>query len=325
MFVVLIVLLIGGYFAMIAMPGESYRGPLPPLSDAQAALREELWRDVHRLAGTIGPRCVGTAEAGLDEARAWLVAELREAGYEVRQQAYSVDGHTCVNLDVEIPGKRRPGEIVIIGAHYDSCLDLPAANDNASGVAAVLALARRAAGTTPDRTLRFALFVNEEPPFFQTEAMGSRVYARACRQRGENIVGMVSLETIGYYTDAPDSQQYPPPLGALYPSTGNFIGFIGNEAIRPAGAPGPWRVPAPRAVPLGGGRLAGLLAGGRLVGPLVVLAGGLPGLDGHRHRAIPLPVLPLGPGHTREARLRPHGPRGGWPARVVAELAGGDL
>jgi Zn-dependent M28 family amino/carboxypeptidase len=97
-------------------------------------------------------------------------------------------------------------------------------------VAAVLALARRFAPRKVDRTLRFMAFANEEPPFFRTEDMGSRVYARRCAERGEKVVAMLSLETIGFYDDRPGTQHYPPPFGLLYPSRGNFIGFIGNTA-----------------------------------------------------------------------------------------------
>ena len=99
-------------------------------------------------------------------------------------------------------------------------------------MAALLALARRFAKCKPDRTLRFVAFVNEEPPYFQTAKMGSGVYARRCGQRREKIVAMLSLETIGYYSDARGSQKYPPPLGLLYPSTGNFIAFVGNVKSR---------------------------------------------------------------------------------------------
>ncbi|MCI0362486.1 MAG: M28 family peptidase, partial [Phycisphaerales bacterium] len=107
------------------------------------------------------------------------------------------------------------------------------ANDNGSGVAATLALARAFAESKPDRTLRFVLFANEEPPYFQTENMGSLVYAKRCRERGENTVAMLSLETIGYYSDAPGSQTYPiKPIGWVYPTTGNFIGFVGNYNSR---------------------------------------------------------------------------------------------
>jgi Zn-dependent M28 family amino/carboxypeptidase len=151
------------------------------------------------------------------------------------------------NLEVEIRGTTKPDEIVIIGAHYDNVDDCPAANDNGSGVAATLALARRFApnlshpGETPGpplfvppaRTLRFVLFVNEEPPNFQTEDMGSLVYARACRERGDNIVAMLSLETIGCYSNEPGSQTYPiKPIGWLYPNTGNFIAFVGDYRSR---------------------------------------------------------------------------------------------
>ena len=104
------------------------------------------------------------------------------------------------------------------------------ANDNTSGVAATLALARRFARRKTDRTLRFVAFTNEEAPYAYTEQMGSRVYSRRCRERGEYVVAMMSLETIGYYDDRPGSQKYPPPIGSLYPSEGNFIGFIGNLA-----------------------------------------------------------------------------------------------
>jgi Zn-dependent M28 family amino/carboxypeptidase len=117
---------------------------------------------------------------------------------------------------------------MVIGAHYDSVQGSPGANDNASGVAAILALARAFARTTPTRTLRFVAFTNEEPPLFQTTHMGSRVYARRSRERGEKIVLMLSLETIGYYSDEPGSQHLLFPLNLIYPSTGNFIAFVSN-------------------------------------------------------------------------------------------------
>jgi Zn-dependent M28 family amino/carboxypeptidase len=120
-----------------------------------------------------------------------------------------------------------------VGAHYDSVVGSPGANDNASGVAGLLALARRFAGKPRGQTLRFVAFVNEEPPYFQTEEMGSLVYAKRCQARGDNISAMVSLETIGYFSDAPGSQKYPSAgLGFFYPSKGNFIGFVGNTRSR---------------------------------------------------------------------------------------------
>ena len=106
------------------------------------------------------------------------------------------------------------------------------ANDNASGVAVLLALARALSPEKAARTLRFVAFANEEPPHFQNESMGSWAYALSCQQRGDDIVAMISLETMGYYSDEEDSQSYPFPMSAAYPSTGSFIGFVGNVASR---------------------------------------------------------------------------------------------
>ena len=124
-------------------------------------------------------------------------------------------------------------EIVLVGAHYDSVFGAPGANDNGSGVAALLALARRFAGKQTHHTLRFVAFVNEEPPYFQTSQMGSFVYAGRCKARGDRIAAMISLETIGYFSDAPRSQTYPVAvLGAFYPKVGNFIGIVGDVRSR---------------------------------------------------------------------------------------------
>lgn len=210
-----------------------YRGPLPELSDEQKLLRDELRRDVEALAGKIGERNLRHYEELVKAAR-YIEESFAAPGLQVVRQTYPVGGRACDNLETEIrvPGPRA-NEIVVIGAHYDSVRGSPGANDNGSGVAALLALARRFAERPVGRTLRFVAFVNEEPPYFQTREMGSRVYARRCRQRKENIVAAVSLETIGYYSDAKGSQRYPPLLSAAYPSTGNFIGFVGNVTSRP--------------------------------------------------------------------------------------------
>ncbi len=137
----------------------------------------------------------------------------------------------------------------------------PGANDNSTGVSATLALARAFSGKKPSRTLRFVAFVNEEPPFFQTTQMGSMVYAKGCRARDEKVVAMLSLETIGYYSDEPDSQSYPFPLNFIYPSTGNFIAVVGNVKNGPLVRKllGAFRRQAP--FPSEGGALWGILPG----------------------------------------------------------------
>ncbi len=221
-------------FFMFQIPGKSYHGPVPSLTDEQMALRDQLRKDVATLAGQIGDRNVNTEYENLCKAANFIEESFAEAGYKVSRQGYEVslhglEGRECYNLETEIVGSERPDEIVIIGAHYDSLEGTPGANDNASGVAAILALARAFVDSKLERTLRFVAFANEEQPFFQSEDMGSFVYARGCRERNENIVAMLSLETIGYYTDEKGSQNFPVGLmDFVFSTTGNFISFVGN-------------------------------------------------------------------------------------------------
>jgi hypothetical protein len=211
------------------MPGTSYRGPLPALGAAERTLETELRRDVEKLAREIGERNVTARPDELTAAAGFIEQTLSAAGYDPRRQSYDVSGKSCHNLEVELAGS---AEIVVIGAHYDSVIGAPGANDNGTGVAALLALARRLARHKPGRTLRFVAFANEEPPHFQTGDMGSVRYAGRCRERNEQVVAMLSLETLGYYSELEGSQVYPPPIGLFYPSTGDFIGFVSNVKSR---------------------------------------------------------------------------------------------
>ena len=115
----------------------------------------------------------------------------------VSSQPYEVEGLSCENLEVSRMGNGRALEIILIGAHYNSVRGSPGANDNASGVAALLELSRLFAGQKPDRTVRFVAFVNEESPFFYRRQIGSMVYAEAARERGDDIRLMMSLEMLG--------------------------------------------------------------------------------------------------------------------------------
>ena len=226
-----ILVLLLGVMSVIHLPGHSHTGPLPPLTTQEEAIRQRLAKHVWTLAGDIGERNLWRYQA-LESAARYVEATLLNIVYEVPSQAFEVEGKTVMNVAAEIMGKTRPEEILVIGGHYDSVLGSPGANDNASGVAAVLEIARLLAGQRLERTVRFVAFVNEEPPFFQTANMGSLVYARGAYGRGEQIVGMLSLETLGYYSDTDRSQQYPFPFGLFYPRVGNFIGFVGNLASR---------------------------------------------------------------------------------------------
>jgi Peptidase family M28 len=225
--IILLILSIWGYKIMIAMPGNSYNGDLPPLTAKELALRDEMTRDVNKLAGEIGERNYIKYEQ-LNQAADFIHSSFQAMAYEVKRQTYQVNKQDFSNIEVEIKGKKFPDEIVLVGGHYDSVFASPGANDNATGSAGILALAKLFFGKKPDKTLRFVQFVNEEPPFFFTPNMGSFVYAKRARERQEKIVSMLSVETIGYFSNAKDSQKYPPPLSLFYPSTGNFIGFIGN-------------------------------------------------------------------------------------------------
>lgn len=215
---------------MVSVPGKSHAGPLPPLTPEEELARDNLRRHVAAIAGRehnfMHP-------AALEAAARYIEATLAGFGFRVATQRVDAPTGEARNIEVEIPGAARAAEILLIGAHYDSVVGTPGANDNGSGVAAVLELARLFRGGRPARTLRFALFVNEEPPFYRTEQMGSRVYARRSQERGENIVAMFSLETMGYYSDRPGSQRYPFPLGFFYPGAGNFIAFVSNLGSRP--------------------------------------------------------------------------------------------
>ena len=190
-----------------------------------------LKQDVVALAEGIGPRTVFRDDS-LGRAADYVAKRFESSGWTVRRQGFTADGVHCENLEVERRGREQPEEIVVIGAHYDTVTTTPGADDNASGVAVLLALAEHFATNETDRTLRFVAFANEEPVYFQTEFMGSRVYARECKRRGERVVAMLSLESLGYFSEEEDSQRYPFPLNLLYPSRGNFIAVVGNRDSR---------------------------------------------------------------------------------------------
>ncbi|HEX8613246.1 MAG TPA: M28 family peptidase [Telluria sp.] len=171
--------------------------------------------------------------AALEKAALYLEATLAAQGYAVRRDEYVYDGHKVRNLEVSIANTatgKQPERVYIVGAHYDSAPGTPGANDNGSGTAAVLELARMLKGVVPapGNELRFVLFVNEEPPYFGGPGMGSRHHARALKASGQNVKAALILETIGYYSDAKNSQSYPPGISAFYPNQGNFITFVGT-------------------------------------------------------------------------------------------------
>lgn len=217
---------------MTVMPGRSHIGALRPLDPDESLLAARLEKHVRKLAEEIGVRhekLPGTQERTLD----YIAAEFRALGYDVVDHACEVaGGQTMKNLEVEIRGLTHPEKIVIVGAHYDTILASPGADDNASGIASVIELARLLKASNPGCTLRFVAFDREERPNGQHGTMGSQAHARRCRERGENVIAMLAMESLAYYSDKPGSQLYPPPFNFLYPSVGNFIGFIGDTTSR---------------------------------------------------------------------------------------------
>ena len=216
-----------------SMPGSSYSGVLPPATPQLRELQARLHEHVAVLAGTIGIRNVDRGKA-LTRAREYIAARLKPletASRRVQLEGVGVVGGNAQNVIFEVPGQHAKN-IVVVGAHYDSCQDGPGANDNGSGVAAILELAACFASAPADSAVRFVFFANEEPPYFKNPGMGSRVNADNALKRHDPIGAMLSLETIGYYSDAADSQHYPWPVGILYPNRGNFLGFVGDIGSR---------------------------------------------------------------------------------------------
>ncbi len=231
-FLLIVVIALAGLLVyMIKMPGESFRGTLPPLDERGRELALKLERHVETLCSNPAGRHY-LEKKGLAAARDYIAAQFEASGYAVGFQSYEFDGDDYANIEVTRAGNRLADEIIVVGAHYDAVVGAPGANDNGSGVAALLELARRFSEVDLSRTLRFVAFVNEEPPHFLSGTMGSEVYARRAARQGENIVAMFALETIGYYRDDPGSQHYPPPLNLFYPKQGNFLAFVGNLGSR---------------------------------------------------------------------------------------------
>ena len=204
---------------------------MPVLAAAADVSEVRLRAHVETLAGEIGERNVWRPKA-LAAAEAYIRRTFEAQGFRVNVQEIDYEGRRVANLEVERRGSTRPQEIIVVGAHYDSVRGSPGANDNGSGVAALLELARHFADRETARTVRFVAFVNEEPPFFHTDEMGSGYYARAARGRNDDIRAMFSLETIGYYRDEPNSQHYPALFSFFYPDRGNFLGFVANFRSR---------------------------------------------------------------------------------------------
>ena len=199
-----------------------------PVSLPSDKIADRLEDHVRMLSENIGERSA-FQPSQLEAASDYIANHFNASGYDVEVLPYTVQGQTFKNIQAVKAGS---SEILIIGAHYDTVLGTPGADDNAAGIAVLLELARLVENLNLNKTVRFVAFSTEEPPLFQTNDMGSLVYARSSRNKAENIVGMISLEMVGFYSDKKGSQTYPLWYGLFHPSQGNFIGVISDFRAR---------------------------------------------------------------------------------------------
>lgn len=251
--------------AMLAFPN----GPASPRA-ARASPRadpEQLRRHVETIALELGPRDAANPK-GLDRVAAYVLQAFREATTDVAEQPFEARGRSYRNVIARF-GPATQARIVV-GAHYDTAGPFPGADDNASGVAGLLELARLLAASPPTLRVELVAFALEEVPAFGTAEMGSAVHAASLAREGTRVRVMISLEMIGYFSDAPRSQSFPAPgLSLVYPTTGNFIAVVGK---------------------LGQGRIVRTLAGAmRAATPLpvewITAPRWLPGVDLSDHRS----------------------------------------
>ncbi len=195
-------------------------------------LRESIKRleeSVRYLSVEIGPRSYQDHEK-LDRVAEYISGHFKEYGYYISEQPFSYRGKTYRNIIASSHGSNSDKEIIVVGAHYDTVVGSPGADDNASAVAGLLELARLMSITRAVPDVHFAAFALEEPPVFRTENMGSYHYARALKKSGRKVLGMICLEMIGYFVDRPHSQEFPLPfLDRRFPTEGNFIAAVGNR------------------------------------------------------------------------------------------------
>lgn len=169
----------------------------------------------------------------LNKTRDFIEEEIRRNSCHVQKQPFTAEGQTYQNIFTEIKGSKKPDEVFVIGAHYDTVAGTPGADDNASGIAGIIELSRLFAERPAAYTICLAAFCLEEPPFFRSEQMGSYLFARHLKKAGINIMGMISLEMIGYFSSREGSQYYPFPFFRfIYPKTGNYVAFVGNIRSR---------------------------------------------------------------------------------------------
>lgn len=214
----------------------------PQALSSTKASPTELEKDVRTLSEKFIPRDHLHPE-NLNQVADYITTRWEDAGLTVTEQSFVVNDMTYKNVITHIGPKTSSANTpakVVIGAHYDAAGELPAADDNASGVAGLIALARQLAHAHAQQPFTYPIelvaYTLEEPPYFGSQHMGSYVHAARAKQQNQRIRYMLSLEMLGYYSDEPSSQYFPSPvLTPFYPNKGNFIAVIGQlDPLRPS-------------------------------------------------------------------------------------------
>jgi Zn-dependent M28 family amino/carboxypeptidase len=214
--------------------------------------------DVHHLVEAFEGRGDHRPEV-LAATAAWIEASFRASGGRTRLQSYAVNGRSYLNVRARYGPEAGPR--LVVGAHYDACAGLPGADDNASGVAGLLALGRLLGAQPPSGSVELVAYTLEEPPHFRKSTMGSAQHVAALRAEGVEVRAMLCLEMLGTFSDEPGSQHYPlPGLGLVYPDRGDFITVVGDlasprlvrrvkGAMQSATELPVWSINAPAAIP----------------------------------------------------------------------------
>jgi Zn-dependent M28 family amino/carboxypeptidase len=161
----------------------------------------------------------------LNQVAAYIRSEFEQLNGQVQEQVYTVAGKEYRNVILSVGPADAPR--LVVGAHYDVCENQPGADDNASGVAGLLELARLLENHTLPFRIDLVAYTLEEPPYFRTEHMGSYIHASSLAEQQVKVMGMISLEMIGYFKDEKGTQRYPlAPMKLLYGSRGNYIAIV---------------------------------------------------------------------------------------------------
>jgi hypothetical protein len=216
-----LILALGLVYWLVTQPMVGVRRTVSPAADMS-----KLESHVRMLSERFHPRSFDQPDH-LQQAAAYIHSEFKNARGRVVDQLFEVHGVQYRNVIARYgPGQ---GPLLVIGAHYDAVAETPGADDNASGVAGLLELARLLGEKASPVSVELVAYCLEEPPYFRTESMGSAHHASELRKSGREVTLMLALEMIGYFTSAPDSQTYPlKQLSSIYPSQGDFIAVVGR-------------------------------------------------------------------------------------------------